>query len=167
MNSPEACRKRLLKYVIPVFIFSIIFNITKFMEARLVYCPIRREPDNLTHVLMDDPTTTDAVNPVYYSSDCGMNMTGLEELEPQVSTLLKAAFPRKNDNSLLFQIRATELRKNVNYAIYFNNWARLLVLGIIPAAMLIYFNYKVYTTKKRTNKQVVCAYHLTSSSTCT
>ncbi len=37
----------------------------------------------------------------------------------------------------------TELRKNPHYAIYYNNWTRLLVLGIIPAAMLIYFNYKV------------------------
>lgn len=37
----------------------------------------------------------------------------------------------------------TELRKNPFYAIYYNNWTRLIVLGIIPAAMLIYFNYKV------------------------
>ena len=41
------------------------------------------------------------------------------------------------------QIKVTELRKNPFYAIYYNNWTRLLVLGIIPLAMLIYFNYKV------------------------
>ena len=46
-------------------------------------------------------------------------------------------------NGLILQIRATELRKNAYYAIYYNNWTRLLVLGIIPAALLIYFNYKV------------------------
>ena len=33
MNSPEAVRLRLVKYLLPVIIFSICFNITKFMEA--------------------------------------------------------------------------------------------------------------------------------------
>lgn len=35
INSPEACRKRLLKYVVPVIILSFSFNIPKFMEARV------------------------------------------------------------------------------------------------------------------------------------
>ena len=35
------------------------------------------------------------------------------------------------------------MRKNPYYAIYYNNWARLAVLGIFPALMLIYLNYKV------------------------
>ena len=35
------------------------------------------------------------------------------------------------------------MRKNPDYAIYYNNWARLFVLGVIPALMLIYLNYKV------------------------
>jgi hypothetical protein len=33
VNSPEACRKRLFKYVIPVIIISIIINIPKFLES--------------------------------------------------------------------------------------------------------------------------------------
>ena len=33
MNSPEACRKRLMKYLLPVLFMSIIFNIPKFFEA--------------------------------------------------------------------------------------------------------------------------------------
>ena len=41
------------------------------------------------------------------------------------------------------QIAVTAMRKNPVYAIYYNNWARLFILGIIPAAMLIYLNYKV------------------------
>ena len=36
------------------------------------------------------------------------------------------------------------MRKNPDYAIYYNNWARLAVLGIFPALMLIYLNYKVF-----------------------
>lgn len=37
MNSPEACKKRLLKYLIPVVIFSFVFNIPKFLEAQIVW----------------------------------------------------------------------------------------------------------------------------------
>ena len=29
------------------------------------------------------------------------------------------------------------------YVTYYNQWARLFVMGFIPAVMLIYFNYKV------------------------
>ena len=44
----------------------------------------------------------------------------------------------------LFQITVTDMRKNPDYAIYYSNWARLAVLGIFPALMLIYLNYKVF-----------------------
>ena len=37
MNSPEACRRRLLKYLIPVVIFSVVFNIPKFLEAEIYW----------------------------------------------------------------------------------------------------------------------------------
>lgn len=37
MNSPEACRRRLMKYVFPVIFLSFLFNIPKFLEARIGY----------------------------------------------------------------------------------------------------------------------------------
>ena len=37
INSPEAVRGRLLKYLIPVIISSVAFNVPKFMEARVEY----------------------------------------------------------------------------------------------------------------------------------
>ena len=37
MNNPQAIRSRLLKYLIPVIIFAIGFNVPKFMEATIVY----------------------------------------------------------------------------------------------------------------------------------
>ncbi len=43
MNSPEACRRRLLKYVIPVLILSILFNVPKFMEATIEMVPPEQE----------------------------------------------------------------------------------------------------------------------------
>ena len=37
MNSREAIRNRLIKYLVPVILLSLTFNIPKFMEAKLVY----------------------------------------------------------------------------------------------------------------------------------
>jgi len=38
----------------------------------------------------------------------------------------------------------TELRKRPEYTIYYNNWARIFILGVIPTALLIFFNTKIY-----------------------
>ena len=51
------------------------------------------------------------------------------------------------------QIKVTELRTNQAYVTYYNQWARLLVMGFIPAVMLIYFNYKVNTISSPVNLQ--------------
>ena len=39
---------------------------------------------------------------------------------------------------------ATELRKNPHYSRYYNTLTRLLVLGISPFSLLVYFNVKIY-----------------------
>ena len=43
----------------------------------------------------------------------------------------------------IYYIAVTDLRKNPDYHIYYNNWTRLFLIGIIPTVFLIYFNYKV------------------------
>ena len=49
-------------------------------------------------------------------------------------------------NSTEFEpyLEVTPLRKDPDYAIYYNNWTRLAVLGIVPFALLVYFNTKIY-----------------------
>ena len=39
MNDENAIRRRLLKYLLPVVIASIVFNIPKFLESRVSYMP--------------------------------------------------------------------------------------------------------------------------------
>ena len=38
----------------------------------------------------------------------------------------------------------SEFRKDPVYSMY-NNWSRLIVLGIIPFLLLLFFNSKIYT----------------------
>lgn len=41
-------------------------------------------------------------------------------------------------------LHVTDFRLDPDYAIYYNNWTRLAILGIIPAVMLVFFNAKIY-----------------------
>jgi hypothetical protein len=41
------------------------------------------------------------------------------------------------------ELRVAELRTHPAYSAY-NNWSRLVVLGIIPFALLVFFNTKIY-----------------------
>ena len=42
------------------------------------------------------------------------------------------------------EIEVSEFRMDPNYTIYYNNMARLFILGIMPAAFLVFFNAKIY-----------------------
>ena len=37
MNDGSAMRRRLLKYILPVFLLSLVFTIPKFFEAKIAY----------------------------------------------------------------------------------------------------------------------------------
>ena len=42
----------------------------------------------------------------------------------------------------------TELRRDINYSIYFN-WFRFVSLGIVPFALLVLFNAKIYVALRK------------------
>ena len=95
MNDSHAMRKRLVKYVGPVFLLAFVFNIVKFFEARITYRAVY-EDANQTTVLAWEP-----------------------------------------------MLEVAELRTHPVYSAY-NNWSRLLVLGIFPFVLLVFFNTKIY-----------------------
>ena len=89
-NLDNAHTIRFLKYLVPVFTFSVTFNVPKFLEATLLY-------DNRT----GDPN------------------------QPFLTV--------------------TDLRLSPEYSIVYNNWIRLVITGIIPFILLVFFNAKIYT----------------------
>ncbi len=94
MNDSHAMRKRLIKYVGPVFMLAFLFNVVKFFEATVTY-----------EAVMD------------------ANRTTVLAYEPM--------------------LEVAELRTHPVYSAY-NNWSRLLVLGIFPFILLVFFNTKIY-----------------------
>ena len=47
-------------------------------------------------------------------------------------------------------IGVTELRRNQDYVMYYTNWTRLVLIGIVPTVLLVYFNYKVNMHRQST-----------------
>jgi len=41
-------------------------------------------------------------------------------------------------------IELTELRRDMNYAVYYQNWTRFFVLGLVPMILLIFLNVRVF-----------------------
>ena len=92
-NDVSSHTKRLIKYVAPITLFSIFFNIPKFFESQVVY-----------------------------------------------------------ENEEVF-MEVTELRMSNQYVLWYHNWARFLILGIIPLTVICFLNYKIYciVNKRRKN----------------
>ena len=58
---------------------------------------------------------------------------------------LRGKFPDEEGNPILLP---TELRRDINYSIYFN-WFRFVSLGIVPFALLVLFNAKIYVALRK------------------
>lgn len=131
INSPEACRRRLFKYVVPVVLISTLVNLPKFFESRVetsrfpVLPPgFRLDQDGI--LFLNDTQ----LNRSLHTEEEWVDLTGGFNVEDITFNVER-------------RIAVTDLRKNPHYTIYYNNWTRLFVIGIIPYLLLIYFNYKV------------------------
>merc|ERR1712223_1285310 len=105
INSPEACKRRLLKYVIPVILLSTLLNIPKFLESEVHY---------------DDYEILDT----HFS--IGHNNTLLYD-ETNLTNYYGNQFKSQNPS-----ITVTGLRKNAYYVIYYTQWTSLGFKAIIP-----------------------------------
>ena len=115
-NDPNAKKKRLAKYLFPVVIVSILFNIPKFFEAKYI-------------------TTTEQVK--------SYKLTwSLFVLDSKCNIVLKLQ-DSDGFNITSAHVDVTELRIHPIYSSY-SMWSQSLVLGFFPAAFLVYFNMKIY-----------------------
>ena len=56
--------------------------------------------------------------------------------------------PEANATNLKPVIRATDLRKDSMYLIYYINLATFFVIGLIPLILISYYNFNVYKGMK-------------------
>lgn len=118
MNDVGALRGRMMKYLVPVVTLSILMNVTKFFEIELTFAEIGDGGGG------NDTFSVSADNDSSLSGDGGENDTYSGEYEPR--------------------LKITDFRMDPIYSIYFN-WFRFISIGVIPFALLVYFNLTIYT----------------------
>jgi len=151
INSPEACKRRLLKYVIPVIFISTFLNIPKFLESDIEY-----------YNPWDDFSTGNQ----YWSypgefehngSHIFHNQTVYKHISELNSTVEWEILFDGNRHDMSTDtgpgIIITWLRQHPVYMKYYTHWTQLFVKAIIPTVLLIYFNYKIYQDVKNRNRR--------------
>lgn len=67
MNDPKGIRKRLLKYLVPVILLSVGFNIPKFFETQAVIVHFTIPETNETDFMVKLNVTKMRIDPIYSS----------------------------------------------------------------------------------------------------
>lgn len=150
MNDSRALKIRVLKYLIPVTIICIVFNITKFFEIEIIYVPIQPVINaTVSSAAVVNQSLAAVISEAEMSEDESVfpleNITTLDTAEGEATQYRVA-------------LNITEFRMNPVYSINFN-WFRFISIGVIPFLLLVYFNTQIYLDirKQRRRKRAAKA----------
>ena len=133
MKTPHAQVRRLRLYLFIVIVISVAFNIPHFIELEVRYVEVPNTNNtaldlchqNASSKIIASNTTTDST-----------------EIIENSTTILKPT------------ICYTALGENPYYLDYYRNWSKLMVTGVIPFLLLMFFNTYIYRAiKKNANRR--------------
>ena len=142
-NDANALKWRIMKYLVPVTVISVLFNVTKFFEITYVYVPIRKDNYSI------DPTMA-----AFYN-DSGNLTYRLYDESNSTEASDQFLYPEVTEYQVILNI--TEFRMDPNYSIYFN-WTRFVILGVIPFILLIFFNAQIYSDIRKRRRRKLARY---------
>eukprot|EP00094_Tigriopus_californicus_P013623 TCALIF_13180-PA protein Name:"Protein of unknown function" AED:0.08 eAED:0.08 QI:0/1/0.33/1/0/0.33/3/0/400 len=148
LNEKSAVKKRLFQYLLPVGILAFLFNVPKFLEADIAYEAISPGKTSLVEY-------NETINRSY--NHIQRNLSNPIDLWNNGSYLHGNENFTNAEKEVDWQpyLRITPLRTNPIYSNY-NNWSRLLLLGILPFLLLVFFNAKIYSdVKERRRRQLI------------
>ena len=129
LQPPISDLRRLLIWILPTISFSIIFNIPKFLELKIIYAP-KEIHEYITKTKEQAIVTTNYVENLQLSN--GM-------------------FKILENKTLIPEIYISEfLMMNQNYLIYYY-WACVIILGVFPFCTLVLLTFMIYKTNRQQN----------------
>ena len=116
-----------------MILLSVILNLTYFLELEIKYVNFSTNIDNTT--LYDEYNTTSVeVNNVTTYTEAKILESNSSNIEPETN------------------LGYTDLGQHPYYLKYYKIYVRLIVSGIVPFSLLIYFNSSIYTAIKKNNR---------------
>ena len=149
MKSTKATTKRLRKYVAFVIVISVGINIPHFMDLEVSYIQIKptNKTDNSTTIMN---TTNIAILNISSTDINNINLTNSIHIN-RVDQGIESE--NISDANLVARINYTTQGRHPYYLKWYRNFARLIVSGILPFSLLIYFNTAIYMAIKKTNNR--------------
>ena len=157
-------RKRLLKYLVPIMIVAILFNVPTFFEFGTIYAPPVLHECLETECMKHTLITQKSVNDKSVLKKCLETECSKHILIAQTSVTLEMPMLLQN-NSLSNGQNSSEVYKlnlwenmervpsiyvsRIAFKHIYNfdriyHWTSLMLAGIIPFLMLSFFNFKIY-----------------------
>ena len=159
--------KRLIKYVSPVVILSILFCTPQFFALNLEYFNADSsifydaEQENLTssnltmtyedilNVSSDFESDEAILNNSNLIKNIGNNRISDIPIN-NYSNELSEFFHNNSvaDSQIFYCLRPAKIMFDRNYVLWYKNVANLIITGFVPFFLLAFFNYKIYMTTK-------------------
>ena len=129
-------------YILPISLFSILYNIPKFLELRVTWLTDLGVTVVYSSVNIWDVNVTDVCQPgpcPHNGSLCADNVS----LSPAL--MVNMSEPETGSPELL-SIEATELRLNPDYVKFYLIYFNFFISSLIPFILLIIMNFFIYRT---------------------
>lgn len=133
--------KRLVKYVSPVIILSIVFCAPEFFALNF-----DESYDIVNEVTRDSSSISSTGSAMFNMSDgLSPNQT---KIPPLVNTTETFELNAVTKNLSLICLIPSEIMYSREYVLWYKNVANLIITGTIPFLLLAFFNLKIYMTTK-------------------
>ena len=130
MKTPKLQGQRLRLYLFIVIVISVAFNIPHFIELEVRYIDEAILKENNTDLCHRNTTT---------SENSTMLNTTLNDTNLSTEDRIEK-YGSKENITLMPIICYTAFGENRYYLNYYRNWAKLMITGVIPFLLLIFFN---------------------------
>ena len=133
MKIPKLQTQRLRLYLFIVIITSVAINVPHFMELEVRY--------------IDDSLLAD--------KDLCHRNTSSDSVISELANDTNQGMEDMNSNSTTTPILCyTALGENPYYLYYYRNWTKLMVTGVIPYVLLVFFNTYIYKAIKKNARMI-------------
>ena len=132
-KKPKVQNRRLHLYIFVVLVISVVFNIPYFMDLEVKYVDFPIYPN----------ATKSNSTYLFDGNHHNVTISNITRNANQVTT------SNRSNARLIPVLGYTTLGKHPYYLTYYRNFTRLIVSGIVPFVLLIFFNTSIYLAMKK------------------
>jgi len=133
------------RYVIPIVIFSMVYNLTRFFEMRTTEIIEDSNTMHLTNIDIEMAVTTAMESTLSMNATINKDLDEASEYSGSISdTRFTTDRTFLNERNIFYNIERTSLRKNKYYYSIYTVGLNLILMGIFPFALLMTLNGLLY-----------------------